>query len=1273
MSDTPDGAFSINQSDLPQSNIAAFNQVAGNLTQNQTVHVYAGAPLTETLQQILYHHESATIFANRLEGFVGRAAEIAEIRQHIAQVMPSGGYVTITAQAGEGKSSVIASMVSQDGPDQTAFHFIALTPGRDYQLSLLRPIVARLILKHGLSTTYFPDESYPAMRDYFHLILRQLSERGIQEVLYLDGLDQLKRETDGDRDLSFLPTTLPTGIVIVLGTRPDDTLQPLQTMKSSEYRLPHLNYLDFKQLLVQHRVMTPAAQRLYNALQGNAFYLVLVVQELKAGPIADLEAFIQRISDNPENLFGLTIDRLCRQNRTLWKEVLQPTLGLLLVVQEPFGIAPMRFLLGVEDIDLRMGLQRLGGLVAQDSQGRFFLYHLKVRDYLLEDVDDSEKPFVVSHDQIVALHGRLAVWCGGDTGDIKRIWEDTTGLEQTRRWYARHHYIVHLALSGQWEQLSQVINDGIYGQNKQQFDPSTQLYALDLDHARTMAAHYADLGNLWKWTLLRVSITSQMDTWPADLFLALVYLGRQHESLRRIELLSDKMVKIRMFCRLSSLLDKEDSQFVWSRVQVVAAGIQDMDLRAEALRDVAVAQAKVGLWEEADTTAIGINHVAHYAEALRDIGVAQAQAGLWDAAYTTIIKISDRPWRAEALSILAQVQAQTRPDEALRIFALVQNVITQIGSISLRAEALHCLAVAQAQAGLWDAAHNTIMRIRDEGLRSKALCRLTAVQAEARLWQIAVTTVTEISREAWKGAAMSAIVEAQAKAELWKEAYTTIAGIQDMTWRAVSLSILAQAQAQAHYANAASTFESALSASMHSVTKERRMEVLHDITIAQGQAGLWEAAYSTLETINDAEVYTKTLSALAVHQIQIGHYQGVTTLAQARKSAKRIIAPRQQIFILCNIGMVQSHVLLTQAITTFTLAQQIADTSEVADGTQFRGDIAVAQARAGLWNEAHNTVMIIREDKQRAHVISSLVGLQAHAGLWEDVHTTFKEIGDDHEKAEALRSIARAQAEAGWWKEARITLADIDESRVYLEALYDIAVAEAKAGLWQAAYTTIKQINDNNLYLEAMIALVEAQSQAGQWELAYDTVEQIDDVRGLIKALSNLATAQSLANNDGAKATFDLAFDEAMSIKEVWNRQEAIRDIAVAQAHSGLWVKANWTMNRLDSETRRVDVMNALIVAQARVGLWDMAWETARKIVDPWKYSGTIDALRTLLSCNINMQTRQKVAEFWYAARTTSELLNRYSIALPFIPTDPLLGLAMTTSFSWVDMQLKDN
>ncbi|NWJ97788.1 MAG: caspase family protein [Chloroflexi bacterium] len=50
---------------------------------------------------------------DRLESFVGRATELAEIQQQIAEKLTTGGYITITGQAGQGKSSVIAKLVQQ--------------------------------------------------------------------------------------------------------------------------------------------------------------------------------------------------------------------------------------------------------------------------------------------------------------------------------------------------------------------------------------------------------------------------------------------------------------------------------------------------------------------------------------------------------------------------------------------------------------------------------------------------------------------------------------------------------------------------------------------------------------------------------------------------------------------------------------------------------------------------------------------------------------------------------------------------------------------------------------------------------------------------------------------------------------------------------------------------------------------------------------------------------------------------------------------------------
>jgi hypothetical protein len=745
----------------------SIGSVAGRDVINLTINFPQPInPQAAILQQLLYHHESATIFANRLDTFVGRESEITEIRQCIAQVNPTGGYVTITAQAGEGKSSVIAQMVNEDGPQQTAFHFIALTPGREYQLSLLRPIVARLILKHGLPTTYFPETSYAAMRDLFHSVLRQLSEHGIQEIIYIDGLDQLESEAGGTRDLSFLPNNPPSGIVLVLGTRPDDTLHPLEGKKvQMEYRLPHLSYPDFNHLLIKWGVVTPAAHRLYTALQGNAFYLALVVQELKAGPIVDLDAFIRQISDNPENLFGVTIERL-QWDDDQWKTVLEPVLGLLLVAQEPLDRATIRSLIGVGDVRLRRGLGQLGGLVAQDANGHFFLYHIKVRNYLAEDVVRSDKAFVVSQDQVVAWHTTLAQWCVREPQDIERIWEDTTGPEQTRRWYARHHYVTHLVLGAECNLLCQLIDEGIYGRYKRRFDPSTQLYAQDLDWARDAAVATDDLHRLWRWSLLRVNLTSQMDAWPDALFLALIHLGRGSEALRRVELLSDSYQKSILLGMLAPTFDGAMAQQVWDRAQATAAAIIDDSMRIHVLSALAVAQTNAQRWANAQITAVTLTHDRERARALSTLAAAMAQAQHPDAsttfarAATAAAAIRDHEEHANALIVLGTAMAQAQHPDASTTFARAATAASGITGDEERANALIVLAAAMAQAQHPDTdatfarAAVAAAAIRDESSRARALSALAAALAQAQRWTDAQTTIATITDDSLRAGAL---------------------------------------------------------------------------------------------------------------------------------------------------------------------------------------------------------------------------------------------------------------------------------------------------------------------------------------------------------------------------------------------------------------------------------------------------------------------------------------------------------------------------------------
>ena len=142
---------------------------------------------------------------NRLESFVGRAADLDAIHQRIAALLPTGGYVTITGQAGQGKSSIIAALLAQHAQagslaaflaadanhpiaavtkaavEPIAHHFIPFNPGPDHQVSLLRNVLARLALHYALPELYVASDSRPTLKDYFAIALADIAAQGAQE------------------------------------------------------------------------------------------------------------------------------------------------------------------------------------------------------------------------------------------------------------------------------------------------------------------------------------------------------------------------------------------------------------------------------------------------------------------------------------------------------------------------------------------------------------------------------------------------------------------------------------------------------------------------------------------------------------------------------------------------------------------------------------------------------------------------------------------------------------------------------------------------------------------------------------------------------------------------------------------------------------------------------------------------------------------------------------------------------------------------------------
>jgi len=207
----------------------------------------------------------------------------------------------------------------------------------------------------------------------------------------------------------------------------------------------------------------------------------------------------------------------------------------------------MRQILPVNDDWLREGLERLGGLLAQDGQKRYYLFHLKLQDYLRQDIRIPDKEdYIFASDEEESWHTKLAQWC--EQGDILTIWQNVKHdpIKQGRREYARQHYITHLYYARERQRLFEVLDAEHYGKAKISYDPSMRSYAQDLDLGRQTAAWegwtleegIAHLPHLWRYTLLRCSLTSRADTYTPEMFEIFMLLKHEQEALGLAELLT---------------------------------------------------------------------------------------------------------------------------------------------------------------------------------------------------------------------------------------------------------------------------------------------------------------------------------------------------------------------------------------------------------------------------------------------------------------------------------------------------------------------------------------------------------------------------------------------------------------------------------------------------------------------------------------------------------------------------------------------------------------
>jgi AAA ATPase domain len=1213
--------------------------------------------------------DSGNLFQDRLKSFVGRQAELAELRQLIGDLLFTGGSIAITGNAGQGKSNLIAKLVDEYGSQKIAHHFIDFKPSYDYQVFLLRDLMTQLILKHDLSELYVASESRPVLCHSFAKMLAELVEKGRQEVIFIDGLDQLKKERENELDLNFLPKKPMPGIVFVLSMRPDDTLQELKSRGTvREYRLPNLSRLDFEELLKHRGVQLSKrlTDRFYQAAQENALYLDLVAKELVQEQGYAPEEIIARVTDNPDNIFSLSMKRLKRQIN-LWNTVIYPVFGVILAAREPLAAEHIRQILGVEDYLLREGLTRLGGLLVKDGLGRYAFFHMKLQDYLLQREDRPDKEYLFVKQEEVLWHKKLATWCEQES--LSLTWSDAPIdlTEQGRRDYAQRHYIAHLYHASEWTKLFITLDNGVFGHSKIQHDPSMRSYSQDLDLGRQAASRKSStfqegidlLPYLWRYTLLKSSLASIANNYPLAAFGLLVLLHKEREALDIAELLTDPVRKAKAFCYIAKKMksieyeEKECLQVLSSTFDFVYS-IDDPGWKFDLLLDLLEALA-------------GPRDSAILSEILLEID--------------SEIQLMDSPdERASALVRLGTALASIGSTERARVALLeAEELIVCLEESDTKARFLGELAGAFAEAYQWERAEAIITSLEENEPKVFALLRLSEallVNESAERVGLILQEVTELIRQLEEGNTkswfLSELGAILAQMHRWEAAEKVVLSIKENDRRAIELgeseAALAKISALRRMCQEAARnrqwgrVESLISAIEETDERMRKQDELAETYVLLAESCIevqdkaraeimWAEAEAMIRTVYDVEVWLQfVLNKLVETLMQAEEWARAETVIGCLNESRKVSALSRLGKALMSIGE-QDKAEENWINVEITIDRIQYDW--VKAGTLTEMGLTFAQVdeweRAeAMWAEA--TVVIGNiEDKptkagqlcQLGRTLDRVQQRKRAEGMWADTAAIIRTIEDEYTRAWAWSGLVGSLAEAKRWEYATRVSSTIEVSEAKSSALEGLSKAFARDRQWEHAKMVINTIEEDE---NRAIALVELGEELNQ-------VEQSVYAEALWEEASMII--------------YSLLEDDA--------RERALAALGKAFARARQWERAVNLINSVQDHRQKAWALSELAGELAQGLEWDQAEDVINAIAaaPDLKAGAIIELAEALFASHETERLLRLVQGSWLEAETRVEVILLLPAAYGFVSFNPEIGIAFYEAFAWADDFLK--
>jgi tetratricopeptide (TPR) repeat protein len=354
-------------------------------------------------------------------------------------------------------------------------------------------------------------------------------------------------------------------------------------------------------------------------------------------------------------------------------------------------------------------------------------------------------------------------------------------------------------------------------------------------------------------------------------------------------------------------------------------------------------------------------HHLERAEALRDIAAAQAGAGDIASALETAQGILERGWRASALSAIAAAQADAGDIVGVnQTLHDARETARSIGDHLLRGEALRDVAAVQAGTGDIAGARETARSINEQFRRVKTFAAIAAAQADAGDIAGALETAREIEDAPLRVEhALIAVAAAQAGAgdiaganQTLREALETARGIRDSESRVRTLSTVATAQAGiGDIAGANQILRNALEMARDIEKSYLRDPAFSAVAAAQAGTGDISSAVEITRGIEDEAWVIRALVAVAGAQANAGDIAGALETAQRIENPSWFANALVAVAVAqANAGDIAGALETAQGIEIAYLTRDSRDDHQLAAYRRDKALSAVAAVQAGSGN-----------------------------------------------------------------------------------------------------------------------------------------------------------------------------------------------------------------------------------------------------------------------------------------------------------------------------------